>query len=157
MARYDFLQFVWLSLASFVKSVTYWNYYEKFGAFGFSESRFLHRYLSIINSIKLLTGVKLKALLGMQTEITDSTLAISRSFGAIPRLSCWTEHEQLYRTNPTETNIRSWQPFTTTYHVNFKTKNTCFLKTSQWVAFQLKWDVIFLFYICWNTWNRDQN
>lgn len=128
MARYDFLQFVWLNLASFVKSVTYWNYYEKFGAFGFSESRLLHRYLSINNSIKLLTGVKLKALLGMQTEITESTLAISRSSGAIPHLSCWTEHKQLYGTNPTETNIRSWQPFTTTYHVNFKTKKHLLFK-----------------------------
>lgn len=110
----------------------------------FSESRVLHWYLSKGNSIKLLTEIKLKVLLGMQTKIMDSTLATSSSFGAIPRLSCWPEHKQLYGTNPTETNIRSWQTFATTHHMNFKTKHLLY-KISQWVAFQLVCDVIFLF------------
>lgn len=49
----------------------------------------------------------MKVLLVMQTRITDSTLAISRSFGAIPQLSCRPEHEELCGTNPTGTNTRS--------------------------------------------------
>lgn len=154
MARYDFLQFVWLNLASFVKSVTCWNYGE-FGAFCFSERRLPHWQLSIRSSVKLLTGIQLKVLLGMQTKITDSTPATSSSFGAVPWLSCWPEHKQLYRTNPTEANIRSWQTFTTC-HVNLKTKHLLF-KISQWVAFQLVCGVIFLLWICLNTWNRVQN
>lgn len=144
MARYDSLQFVWLNLASFVKSATYWNYYEQFGAFCFSESRLLHWHLSTINSIKLLTEIELKVLLGVQTEIMDSALDISSSFGAIPRLSCWPDHKQLFGTNLMETTIRSWHTFTTTYQANCNTKHRLY-NISQWGAFQLLRDVIFLF------------
>lgn len=131
LCNFDWYTFIWqgrtffANLTTVVKSITYWNYYEEFGA-GNSESRLLHWYCLI----KLLTGIKLKVLLMMQTGIMDSTLAVSRSFGAIPQLSCWPEHKQLCGTNPTETNTRSWQNFPSTYHMNSKPKHFL-LKISQ--------------------------
>lgn len=98
----------------------------------------------------------------MQTRITDSTLAVSPSFGAIPRLSCWPEHKQLCGTNPTETNARSWQTFPSTYHANSKPKHFL-LKISRWVAFQIHVILVFFFLTMFkylkegSKWKKKQN